>query len=124
MAVNPKFNALLEKIRDTHDRKNSNYARPEDPFFNFRGCEEIGIPAWKGVLVRMGDKWNRIQNLANGVPDRVGESILDTLEDLAVYALIDILLYKEELEKLEDKQAERCMPGPIEPVGYRQGIPI
>ena len=95
MADNPAFNKLLDDIRALHDAKNSNYAHPDDPYYNFRGCEAIGIPAWKGIIVRMGDKFNRIQNLANGVPDAVGESLIDTLRDLGVYSLLCSLMYEE-----------------------------
>ncbi len=96
MSENLKFNALLEQMRDLHERKNENYAVPSDPLFNLRGCEQIGISPFKGVVVRMGDKFNRICNLTRGVPDKVGESLKDTLMDMAVYSLLAILLLEED----------------------------
>ena len=105
MSVSPKFYALLDEIKDLHDRKNSNYAGDGgDPFANFRECEDFGIPAWKGVLTRMSDKWMRIKNLADGIEDKVGESMIDTLTDLAVYSLICRILVEEaqENEKMEE----------------------
>jgi len=59
-------------------------------------CEDIGIDAFKGTLVRMCDKWSRIKQLASGTPDAVGESIIDTLRDLSVYSLIAIILYEQQ----------------------------
>lgn len=97
---NPAFEAELKKMLDIHDRKNSNYAHGDDPYANFRGCERFGIEAWRGILVRMSDKWERIQNLTNGVPDAVGESIQDTLMDLANYAILAKLMYEEYLRKV------------------------
>ena len=90
----PKFYELIGEITALHDRKNADYAKDADPLSNFRQAESFGIPAWKGVLVRMSDKWSRIQELTNGkVPQN--ESLRDSLIDLAVYALIDIILLEE-----------------------------
>lgn len=91
----PQFYELLDQIADLHSRKNQNYSPGKDPFSNFRESEKFGVPDWLGCLVRMGDKWNRATNLAKGHKDLVGESIKDTLMDLAVYSLICIILYDE-----------------------------
>ena len=92
--TNPRFYALLDKIKELHNKKNSDYATTEDPFSNFRACERIGVPAWKGCLVRMSDKWDRINNLCKKTAE-VDESMEDTLLDLSVYALICILLRED-----------------------------
>jgi len=92
---------LLDELKALHDTKNSDYADSKtDPFRNFRTSETIGIPAWKGALVRMMDKWMRIENLVNKEnrgegPAVVNESLIDTLKDNAVYSLIVIALYEE-----------------------------
>lgn len=93
----PRFYQLLEEIADLHARKNANYSKDNDPLSNLRMCESFGVPAWIGVLIRMGDKWSRIQELAKGKPDLVGENIQDTLQDLAVYSLLAIVLLEEKL---------------------------
>lgn len=97
MAGHPRFYELLELMKETHDKKNSDYSDDEDPFSNFRECEKFGIPAYKGALVRMSDKWSRIINLINkGGKHKVkDESITDTLIDLANYALITTILIEE-----------------------------
>jgi len=104
----PFYNILVQAA-DTHARKNLNYAGAgNDPFRNFRECEELNIPAWKGVLVRLSDKWMRIKNLAGGVPDRVGESLEDTLLDLGVYSFITICLLREARDDLRNGTEEEA----------------
>lgn len=89
------FYDLLEKMADLHARKNANYADPTDPLSNLRRCERLGISPFLGVLVRLQDKWARIENLVRGVPDQVGESLEDTLMDNAIYSLLAIILLRE-----------------------------
>jgi hypothetical protein len=96
MAKNPKFEALLQEILELHNKKNEDYATGADPFSNFRGCEKFGVPAWKGVLVRMSDKWSRICNIVNKGTEAQNEPLDDSFRDLAVYSLIALLLYKEQ----------------------------
>lgn len=92
----PRFYELLKQMATLHSQKNHDYTDGRDPFLNFRQCEAMDIPAWKGVIVRLGDKFSRIQNFAKretlAVPS---ESIRDTLLDNAVYSLIAIVLFEE-----------------------------
>lgn len=86
--------------KETHINKNAGYAGADnpDPWANFRMAERFGISAFMGTLVRMSDKYIRIINLRKDPNnERVGESILDTLIDLAAYALIAICLLREEM---------------------------
>ena len=92
----PKFYQLIDEITALHDKKNADYAAETDPLSNFRKAERFGIPAWKGVLVRMADKWSRLEELASGVKTPQNESLRDSLIDLAVYALICVVLREEE----------------------------
>jgi hypothetical protein len=91
----PRFYQLLDEIAELHSRKNHDYAKTDEPLSNFRQCEAFGIPAWKGILVRLSDKWSRLTQLAGGkVPKN--ESLRDTLIDNAVYSLLAILLLEDE----------------------------
>jgi len=95
----PRFYELLREIGELHDRKNSDYSSRQDPLSNFRECQGFVDP-WIGCLIRLTDKYSRIKRLAEKVVkgEEVGvksESIKDTLMDLAVYALIDIILFEE-----------------------------
>ena len=83
-----QFGSLLTQMSETFKKKNSDYAG-EDPFSNFRQSERIGIPAWKGCLVRIGDKYSRLCQLAKkGEAEVKDETFEDTCMDLAIYALI------------------------------------
>lgn len=91
---NPAFHALLRDMADLHDRKNHDYAEEADPLSNFRRAERLGIDPFAGVLVRMSDKWSRIEQLQQGKTPQ-NESLRDSLQDLAAYALLAILFLDE-----------------------------
>lgn len=91
---NPAFVKLLDEIKTLHENKNHDYAQDTDPLSNLRKSEAMGIPAWKGVLVRLTDKWSRIEQLANGKEPK-NESLRDSLIDNAVYSLLCVLLLEE-----------------------------
>jgi hypothetical protein len=91
---NPKFHALLEELASLHDAKNHDYAKDTDPYSNFRRAEAMGVPAWKGVLVRLTDKWSRIEQIAAGKTPK-NESLRDSLIDNAAYSLLAICLLDE-----------------------------
>lgn len=90
----PRFYALLAEIAELHSAKNHDYASQAQPLSNFLKCEAFGVPAWKGVLIRMSDKWARLEQLTNGKTPK-NESIRDSLIDNAVYSLICVLLYED-----------------------------
>ena len=94
------FHAELRAIGRLHDRKQADYGRTGDPFANVRGSEDMGIPGWIGCLVRANDKVRRLQKAARQElrGSRVAlanESVEDSFRDLAVYALIGLLLFRE-----------------------------
>lgn len=91
----PRFYELLKIIEDLHDRKNSNYAPDADPLANLRISENFGVKPWIGTLIRISDKFSRLQELAKGKKDLVGENVKDTLLDLSIYSLLAIILYEE-----------------------------
>lgn len=98
----PRFYELINEMARIHDAKNRDYAdSATDPLRNFRACEAAGISAFDGCLTRLSDKYMRVMNLAR--QEREGrergvksEAITDTLNDLACYALICIILYEEQ----------------------------
>lgn len=88
------FADVLVELQAMHDRKNADYGRPGDPLANIRASEDFGIPAWIGALVRGNDKMRRLQKAAQGGA-LVNESVEDSLLDLAVYAIIALILHRE-----------------------------
>ncbi len=100
-----RFHELLEKAGEMHDRKQSDYGRGDDPFANVRASDEWGIPGWIGAMVRAQDKLRRLQTHAiRGT--LVNESVEDSLLDLAVYALIALVLYEEEQNGNKDGEGQ------------------
>ena len=104
-----RFYEILETIKNLHDAKKHDYGNT-DIFANFRLSELAGIPAWQGSVVRMGDKYARISNfIKKGDFKFKEESIKDTLMDMAIYSLITIILYEEEMFNEHVKEFEKNM---------------
>jgi hypothetical protein len=81
-----------------HAQKQRDYGKPGDPFANVRSTVEWGIPAWVGAMVRLNDKVKRLQALAR-TGGLANESAVDSFRDIAVYALIALVLYSQEAEE-------------------------
>lgn len=93
------LDSIIDGAKQLHVNKNAGYAGADnpDPWANFRLSQAFGISPLDGVFVRMSDKYIRITNLRRDpTNERVGESILDTLRDLAAYALIAVCLIEED----------------------------
>lgn len=87
---------LVDFVHDVYVRKNHDYG---DSFG--RSFKKYGIVA---ALVRMEDKWNRLENLAGGAKQKVmDESIRDTCLDLANYCLMTVM----ELDQMKAVENQR-----------------
>lgn len=85
------FESVLDEMRDLHAKKNKDYG---DAFH--KSFEEFGVTA--GV-VRLNDKMERVKSLVkNGKAEVKDESLMDTLKDMASYA---VMLYVE-LKNIEN----------------------
>jgi myo-inositol catabolism protein IolC len=100
-----RFEELVAEILALHKAKNSDYSKDSEALSNFYEVEDLGISAWKGVMVRLCDKWSRIKTLANKKdPSVKDEKIVDTLKDMAVYSLLCIeLIERAEKQAKEDE---------------------
>ena len=101
LAGHPLFYKYLGKMALIHALKNLDYG-DGDPLGNFKFSEEItGIPAWKGALVRLTDKWGRIKSLLKKEKAYVqDETLEDTLLDNAVYSLLVLALREQEISNV------------------------
>lgn len=92
----PEFLKLLDEMRSLHQKKALDYGRRGiDPLANCRASAEFGVPAWVGVMIRAGDKLHRIKSyILNG--NLANEGVEDSLLDLAAYALIALVLFREQ----------------------------
>lgn len=100
-AVHPtsqKFFDLCDRLKAMHASKSKDYGCPSgtDPLANIRnGAKFVGIPSWRAAMVRLSDKVTRLATF-NATGKLQHESVIDTLEDLASYSLLALLLYQEE----------------------------
>ena len=100
---NKPFNEVQDSVRNIvadmlqiFEAKDTDYAANGKPMGNLRSSEELGVPAWKGTLLRMGDKKQRIMSFASRGEYKVkDEQIADTLKDLANYACLASVLFGE-----------------------------
>jgi hypothetical protein len=103
----PKFYKLLEALADLHSRKNHDYAGASDPLKNLRACERLDLEPFMGVMVRLQDKWSRLEEFVKSGELMVkDESVKDTLMDNAVYSILAIILYEEQREADRDKPVD------------------
>lgn len=97
-AVRPgtdKFLAVLQEIADLHMRKSLDYGVDEDALANIRaGGEAIGVDPWKGCVLRISDKMQRLKAFCRrGTCEFDG--VEDTLADIAAYAAIALVMVRE-----------------------------
>lgn len=89
-----RFHEILAELGELHDKKQKDYGREDDPFANVRASVDFGMESWVGAMVRADDKMRRIKAVANG-SELVNEGVEDSFKDLAVYAIIGLVLYEE-----------------------------
>lgn len=93
-----KNNVLLSGMADIFAdalaiavKKNHDYAGDVDPLANFRTF------GWKGVIVRISDKWQRLVNFFKKQEFKCDdESFEDTIKDAINYLAIALVMYREE----------------------------
>lgn len=78
-----QFTDILDEMHDTYERKNHDYGNSFSKTF-----EEFGPVA---AAVRMNDKMERIKSLLKSEAQVKGESLRDTLMDLANYAVMTVV---------------------------------
>lgn len=86
------FMAAIRSIIEMHLKKSFDYGSGENPYHNIEATEDMGIPAWVGVTIRMNDKEVRIKNyLKRG--NLANESVRDSIHDNAVYGILRLMEY-------------------------------
>ena len=76
------MDAILNEIRQLHNRKNADYGDSFD-----KTLDEFGLVA---SATRLSDKFNRFKSLIQNPAQVPDEKIEDTLIDLASYAMMTI----------------------------------
>lgn len=93
----PRFLRALREMGWLHQKKGADYGRTGDSFANVRAAQQWGVPAWVGAMVRANDKIVRLQAAAFGSKLQ-NEGVEDSLIDLACYAVIALILFREQSE--------------------------
>lgn len=95
------FEEQLQQMLALHNKKNADYGTDADPYANVRASEQFGVEPWVGAIIRLNDKITRIKSfIAKGVLEN--ESLEDSLDDIAVYAVIAKILYNEAKQHSEE----------------------
>lgn len=93
-----RFYEILKELAVLHAKKQLDYGADNDPFANVRGSAEWGVKPWVGAMIRATDKVKRLQKYArDGV--LANEGAEDSLRDLAVYAVIALVLWEQSEQK-------------------------
>lgn len=86
----------MSEMQDLIRRKNADYTNGAGPFANFKQAEDYGVDPFHGLMVRVGDKMQRIKSFCKqGKLEVKDEGIEDALKDLIGYSLIGLGMLHE-----------------------------
>lgn len=90
--MNPRFDALLERMADIHERKAHDYAQRANPYSNFEYAATVSgrfaDPVDRVFATMIGIKLARIAELTSAGKAPQNESVRDSFDDLATYAAL------------------------------------
>ena len=100
MARNREFDDALDELKMLHYNKNYDYATAENPYKNLEGVKRIGVEPWRGIVIRLMDKFDRLEGFCRTRELAVkSESIEDTFKDIAIYSTLAMILYRKVLNE-------------------------
>lgn len=91
MTQEERIEAVCDELKALLIRKNRDY---DDSFS--KQFAKYGVLSG---LIRLDDKMSRLDNLVNGAKDTVGESVEDTLLDLAGYGVLTLVEQRKAADK-------------------------
>ena len=110
MARNREFDDELDALKMLHDAKNHDYATEENPYKNLEKVSAIGIEPWRGIVIRLMDKFSRLEEYCvKGELAIKSEGIEDTYKDIAVYSTLAMILFRKS-ENLKELQGKKWTP--------------
>ena len=90
-----EFVAVLEEIKSLHLRKTLDYGQDDDALSNIRSSADVvNVPPWAGCILRISDKMHRLRSFFRRGKTEF-DGVEDTLLDIAAYAVIALVLYRE-----------------------------
>jgi len=88
-----------DKCRQVMADKNADYSHGGSPFQNFRASEMLGVPAGKGLLIRVLDKIQRMKAyIDRGELSVKNESVEDAIDDVINYMILLKGMLQEDAE--------------------------
>ena len=74
---------------------------------NLEGVERTGIEAWRGIVIRLMDKFERVeQYCSNGELAIKSEGMEDTFKDIAVYSTLAMILFRKQQDDATQELTE------------------
>lgn len=94
---------ICKELNEIYNKKNNDYGH------SFGKTRKKNKNA---IVVRLADKFYRLENLLNGHKAEVKEeSVLDTLMDMANYCIMELIEYKvDEMESKQEKEKTQFKP--------------
>ena len=97
---NPEIDSVFDECSKLCDKKNNDYASPDDFYKNFRLVEAIGLPMWVGIVIRFLDKFSRLTGfvkrwITTGKLHVEHECIEDTFLDAINYLALGLITYRK-----------------------------
>lgn len=106
---------LCHEAIDLMQKKNADYGGDVDPFANFRGSAPLGVHPVLGILVRMGDKMQRLRSfVSKGKLEVSDETWRDSIVDIMNYSVLAAGMLTEEAEHGSQLQG-RVQEVPVQP---------
>ena len=94
-----EFLAVLDELRSLHLKKTLDYGVDEDALSNIRSSADVvNMEPWAGCILRISDKMHRLKAFFRRGKCEF-DGIEDTLKDIACYAAIALVLYREQSGK-------------------------
>ena len=91
-----EFLDVLDELKQLHLRKTMDYGVDEDALSNIRSSADVvNMPAWAGCILRISDQMHRLKAFFRRGRCEF-DGVEDTLKDIACYAAIALVLYREQ----------------------------
>lgn len=91
-----EFVSTLDELKNLHLKKTLDYGVDEDALSNIRqSADVVNMPPWAGCILRISDKMHRLKAFFRRGRCEF-DGVEDTLKDIASYAAIALVLYREE----------------------------
>ena len=87
---------LMDLDLEFMEKKNHDYSTAEDALSNFK---DFG---WRGIVVRIGDKYKRLREMAQGKEPK-NEAVIDSFIDLCIYGYLARVVYLNENSVVNSK---------------------